>query len=364
MADGLPLHYQKIDMPANKNAMTRYALIDKMLANRYKSYSIQDITDELADKLPEYGQPSVTKRCVEKDLNYLEFDSPFDVEIEAYWVDAADCNGKTYRKRCVRYADPTFSIFKPKVTDEEKSVLVTALDTLGSFEGLENFEWLSDLKARLDLEEKPPVISISKNILNNSTLIAQLFTAIRLHQVITLKYHTFIDTESKNVDIIPYLLKEYNNRWFLIASACDTRRILTFALDRIEDFVINQRKKYCEQPEDLYERYEDIIGITYDEHAPVEDIIFWVSEKSKDYITTKPIHNSQKIIRNQELEIIKSDNPHLEKGVFFKISCKENYELVRELISLGEDLIVIQPLSLKNKIKEKLKKMTNLYSHS
>lgn len=40
-------------MPANKNAMTRYALIDKMLANRQKAYSIQDITNLLAEKLPE-----------------------------------------------------------------------------------------------------------------------------------------------------------------------------------------------------------------------------------------------------------------------------------------------------------------------
>ena len=70
--------------------MTRYALIDKILANRHKAYSIQDITNELAEKLPGFGQEPVSKRCVEKDLNYLEFDSPFDIEIEEYWVGAPD----------------------------------------------------------------------------------------------------------------------------------------------------------------------------------------------------------------------------------------------------------------------------------
>ena len=214
--------------------MTRYALIDKILANRHKAYSIQDITKELAEKLPELGQEGVSKRCVEKDLNYLEFDSPFNVEIEEYWTETFDKNGRPYRKRCIRYADPTFSIFKPKLTEEEKSVLTIALDTLGKFDGLENFEWLNDLKGRLNLEEHEPLISLSKNIHSNSTLIARLFTTITLRQVIKLKYHTFLDSTIKEVSVIPYLIKEYNNRWFLISAACDTGKILTFPLDRID----------------------------------------------------------------------------------------------------------------------------------
>ncbi len=161
-------------MPATKNAMTRYALIDKMLANRQRAYSIQDITDVLAERLPEFGQNPISKRCVEKDLNYLEYDSPFDVEIEEYWVDAADKNDRPYRKRCIRYADPTFSIFKPKLTEDEKTVLATALDTLGSFEGLDNFEWLNDLKSRLNIEGHAPVISLSKNLLDDSNNFEEL----------------------------------------------------------------------------------------------------------------------------------------------------------------------------------------------
>jgi hypothetical protein len=64
-------------MPATKNAMTRYQMIDTMLANRNRAYSIQDITDELGEKLREFGQEAVSKRCVEKDLNYLAYDSRF-----------------------------------------------------------------------------------------------------------------------------------------------------------------------------------------------------------------------------------------------------------------------------------------------
>lgn len=337
-------------MPATKNAMTRYALIDRMLANRTRSYSIQDITDALNEKLPEFGQKSISKRCVEKDLNYLEYDSPFNVEIEEYWIDASDKNDRPYRKRCIRYADPTFSIFKPKLTDDEKTVLSVALETLGSFDGLDNFEWLNDLKNRLNLEEHEPVISLSKNLLTNSTLIARLFTVIRLKQVISLQYHTFQSNEIRNVSISPYLLKEYNNRWFLIASASDSGRVLTFPLDRIDNFSFNFCAKYMSAPDDLYERYEEIIGVTYIDDNPLQKITFWVSDKSKDYIITKPIHGSQKALEGEKGSYLRQVYPHLKNGKFFQIECRENYELIRELISFGKDLVVVSPPQIKENI--------------
>lgn len=348
-------------MPATKNAMTRYTLIDRMLANRHRAYSIQDITDALNEKLPEFGQKPVSKRCVEKDINYLEYDSPFDVEIEEYCIDASDRHDRPYRKRCIRYADPTFSIFKPKLTDDEKNVLSTALDTLGSFDGLDNFEWLDDLKKRLDLEEHEPIIFISKNLLTNSTLIARMFSTIMQRKNIRLKYHTFQCSEKKTVFISPHILKEYNNRWFLIASALDSGKILTFPLDRIDDFSIVEINDFIPTPNSLHERYEEIIGLTFNADNPLQEIVFWVSDKSLDYVTTKPIHESQKIIRGEKELFLRTSYTHLKGGKFFKIECRENYELIRELCSFGPELIVISPSNILKTIIRRIEQMSNYY---
>lgn len=341
--------------------MTRYALIDKLLANRNRAYSIQDITNALSEKLLELGQKPVSKRCIEKDLNYLEYDSPFDVELEEYWVDATDCNDKLYRKRCIRYLDPTFSIFKAKLTEDEKSVLASALKTLGSFEGLENFEWLGDLKERLSLEEHSPIISVSKNILSNSTLIARLFTVIRLNQVVTLSYHTFVDAMPRTVSVTPHLIKEYNNRWFLIATASDTAKILTFPLDRIDDFSNDYVATYIPKPADLEERFEDIIGITYVDGCPVERIVFWVSDISKDYVATKPLHGSQRLLRGETAKNLREKYPTLKNGAFFEIRCMKNYELIRELSSFGPELVVLSPEHIVSEIRNRVSKMTAMY---
>ena len=348
-------------MTATKNAMTRYALIDKMLSNRNRSYSIQDITDSLAEKLLDLGMKPVSKRCVEKDIEYLDKNSPFDVDIEEYWVDASDCNDKLYRKRCIRYADPTFSIFKQQLSEDEKNILSSALETLGSFDGLENFEWLNDLQNRLGLESHQSIISFSKNLLTNSTLLAGLFTAIKLKSVVTIHYHKFDEEGARSTEVTPHLLKEYNNRWFLIASACDTAKILTFALDRIDSFEENHRAQFRRAPDDLLERFEDIIGMTYNEDAKVEKIIFWVSDISKGYIKTKPIHDSLRCLTGYKDSILSKAYPHLQGGEVFRIDCTENYELIRELCSFGPELIVLEPAHIRNRIHERLNQMVANY---
>lgn len=351
-------------MPTNKNALTRIVLLDKLLSDRYHSYSIQDMTDYLNKEIPQFGQSEgVSKRCIEKDIEYLEYQSPFDIEFERYSIDAYSSEkDKPYKKRCIRYADPTFSIFKGKLTAEEKEVLSSALSIIGSFEGLENFEWLDDLTKRLGLIEETPVIQLSQNLLNSSTIMAELFSAIKAKSVINLKYHKFGNKEIKAVILSPYLLKEYNRRWYLIAGAYDTGHILNFALDRIDGIEILTGYVYKEPNEDLSEKYEDIIGITYIETNPLEKILFWVNDKTSDYIKTKPIHGSQIFFKGTKEEDFRNNYPELKGGSFFQIECRKNYELIRELMSFMENLKVLSPKSLTDEIKEHINRMQSLYS--
>ena len=93
-------------MPANKNAVTRYYILDKLLANRYHNYSTEDLLRLVNEELIELGQKPVTRRTIELDLHYLEWESPFVAEIEHYQVDdISERTLKTIKKSCHRYAD-------------------------------------------------------------------------------------------------------------------------------------------------------------------------------------------------------------------------------------------------------------------
>ena len=342
--------------------MTRYALIDSMLANRHKAVSIQDITDFVNEHLPEFGiDEGVSKRCIEKDIEYLEWSSPFSVELEHYSIDATTVNDRVYKKRCLRYADPTFSIFKKKLTEDEKAVLESALTTLGSFDGLDNFEWLAELRKQLKVEERKPIISLSKNLVENSTLIASLFSAISNEQVVELTYRKFLDSTERKVIISPYLLKEYNRRWYIVGGAYDTNRVLNFALDRLVEieFKTGYTFKPCET--DLEERFEEIIGVTFNEEVPLTQILFWVSDAIKGYIHTKPIHGSQIHIKGDRADKLHILYPQLQSGDFLTIECRENFELIRELTAWGDDLIVLTPVSLRDRIVDRINRMKTRY---
>ena len=235
---------------------------------------------------------------------------------------------------------------------------------LGQFDGLPNLEGLENLRLGLGLRKpQRKIISLSKNPLEDSNILGELFTAISQKLTITLYYHTFKAKEARlSVNLYPYLLKEYNRRWFLIAAAESDGKLLTFSLDRIDDVKPLSSHKYAEYEGDINEIYEDIIGITYKEESPVYKILFWVSNMSADYVATKPLHESQRNIGSAHETELRSQFPQLIEGRFFLIECKENYELIRELTSFGKDLVVLSPSPITGMVEKRISDMNEIYS--
>lgn len=344
---------KKNHMPTNKNALTRYKFLDEMLSDRHHFYDIHDLTEKCNENLISAGLPEVSQRCIEKDINYLEYD-PFYAEIERF---------RAGGKRCIRYANPSFSIFKKELSEEESNLILEVFNTIGQFDGLVHFEWLERFKIGLGLKERPKVISFSNNpYLQNSNLLGALFDYISNQVTVELEYHTFSNTTKKTILIHPYLLKQYNNRWYIIAAAGNDKKILTFALDRIDKVTALPEVKFIPCEQDLSERFADIVGITLYEDRPLEHVVFWVSDSSKDYIITKPIHESQKHMKSNDLDVILKKYPHFKNGDFFSIDCIPNYELIRELCSYGKELIVLEPSSIKDEIFNRISLMLEEYS--
>ena len=352
-------------MPANKNAMTRYMILDKLLSSRHHKYSLDDLTEEVSKRLSEMYPDTngVVRRTIEKDIYYLEYEGPFMVDIERYTAPGYNKEKqKSFTKQCLRYSNPAFSIFKKEMSDDEEYLLREALSMLGQFEGLPNLEALEGLRLGLGVNRNDrKIISLAKNPLENSNILGELFTAISQKQVIELHYHTFQESGNiLSVNVHPYLLKEYNRRWYLFAAAESDEKFLCFALDRIDSIVPQPSHHYIEYEGEIDERFEDIIGVTLND-GPVLQIVFWVSDRSKDYVETKPLHESQRHINVELEEKLKNDYPILIGGKFFQIDCIENYELIRELSSFGKELVVLQPTEIKDKVATRVAEMNEIY---
>lgn len=152
-----------------KNAIMRYKTLDSLLSNRNRYYSVLDLLKRVNEVLELDGMEPVSRRCIEKDLNALEC-APYDAPIERVWYGG---------KKCVRYEEGGFSIFTQKLSEEEENLLSEVLNTIGQFDGIDNFEWLDGLKKRLDIKEHRRIIEFDSNpYFYGRNLIGSLFTAI------------------------------------------------------------------------------------------------------------------------------------------------------------------------------------------
>lgn len=355
-------------MPANKNAMTRYKILDGLLSSRYHNYSLDDLTEEVNRQLAEMYPDTngVVRRTIEKDIYYLEYEDPFMVDIERYTVQGYNKEKQRhYTKQCLRYASPSFSIFKKEMTDDEEYLLGEALNLLGQFDGLPNFDALEGLRLGLANKERTnPIISFVKNPLENSNLLGEIFTAISRRLVIELKYHTFATPENVlKINLHPYLLKEYNRRWYVFGAAEEDGKLLSFSLERINGMKPLPAHKYLSYKGNINEIFEDIIGVTLYENSPIYQIYFWVSDFSKDYVSTKPLHESQRGFNDDKEEELRLQYPMLEGGRFFRIDCKYNYELIRELSSFGKELLILSPIEIQEKVRQRVTDMAKCYQN-
>lgn len=339
-------------MPKNKNAVIRYRYIDELLSNRNRYITTRELAEKVNKRLVEDGYESVTLRCIQKDL--------IDLQDELFGADIIREN--IAGKECIRYAEKGFSIFTKKLSEDEEKLLSEVLNTIGQFDGLDNFEWLDALKQRLNISEGRRIISFANNpYLHNSNLLGKLFTTISNKVVINLSYHTFRDPESvKQVVLHPYLLKQYNNRWYLLGAAEDGY-ILNFALDRIDDIELMPSVKYMESDEGLEERFYDIVGVTLPKDTDVEKILLWVSETQYPYIETKPLHGSQRAIRGSRAEQLHNEYCFSD-GYFIEISCIVNTELKQLIASFIDQVVVLTPTSLRNEMAERVGALLKRYN--
>lgn len=339
-------------MPTNKNALVRYRHLDRLLSDHHHYYDIHDLTEKVNDMLEFDGFSSVTQRCIEKDL--IDMQGLFSAPIE---------HEKKNSKNCIFYWNRSFTIFSQEMSREERNLLREVLSTIGQFNGLDNFKWLDDFKIGLGLEERRQIISFSNNpFLQNSNLLGTLFDQISNEVVIKLSYHTFTDPTIRSIVFHPYLLKQYNDRWFLLGAADSDHKILTFALDRIDEVEPLPEKKYAECPEELQERFENIVGVTLYEERKCEHILCWVNDSSKGYVDTKPMHESYTPYKGEKEIELHNQYPQLEGGVFFSIDCIPNFELIRELCSFGSNLVVLTPDTIRSEIRNRLQEHLEQYN--
>lgn len=165
--------------------------------------------------------------------------------------------------------------------------------------------------------------------------------------VLSISYKTY-DNLCETYILHPYLLKIYNNRWFLFGYRPDVDdNYWCVPLDRIENIELKKDIDVKARPEGYNNYFDNIIGVTKGKLLEDDSIIKAFTEdniiirisnlKTWKRIVTKPIHKSQHIIRDYE-------NGYGE----IEINVLPNPEFYYRLLSIGKGIKIITPTTVSN----------------
>ena len=332
-------------MSINKKALTRYLAYDRCLRNRGRRWTWEDLRDEANKALEEEGMEGIGKTQFYADMQYMEL-SEWKAPIEKY---------KDGRTVYFRYSDSTYSINNQPLSDTEAEQLKSAVQVLSRFKGMPQFEWVNEIIPAL--ETKLGLVNIEREIISfesnvdyeGITYITPIFNAIINSRVLKIVYQDFKSPLSYEVEFHPYYLKQFNNRWFAFGHNPLRKGLTNLALDRIKASPEEINSNYIFKEVDWEDYFSDFIGVSKIEEKSVEIKFLILDSEQAAYIRTKPLHQSQKPIKQ------------VENGFETSINVIPNYELEKLILSFGERIKVLSPKSFQKKIAERLKKCYLLY---
>lgn len=332
-------------MPIGKHPYRRYHIIDQCLSNKHKRYHS---SDQLLQKLADKDMP-IQLRCLKADLEAMRNDSDL-----GYLAPIAYCRlNKGYY-----YTDANYSIRAVALSDEDHRALQFAIDILQQYMGVpmvKQFEGAIDKVVKVvkqlktDRDVKSRVIAFEKTpYYKGLEFFEKIHVAITDQQALKITYRKFFSDKGNIHTFHPYSMKEYKDRWYVIGYGKERHFTFPLGLDRIESIEDATVPYRPNKSIDLDKYFEHTLGITLGK-GPVQDVRLWFSPAQAPYIKTRHIHNSLKIISDDS------------EGLLVSLALIPNYELMQEILSYGAEVKVLGPESLRESIKEMLRRAGSLY---
>ncbi|SDL84617.1 helix-turn-helix transcriptional regulator [Pedobacter antarcticus] len=335
-------------MATNKHAIIRYEALDRCFSNKGRKFFIEELISYVANMITEYtgSEASISRRQLFKDMDFMRSEAGFRAPIIAI---------KEGKKAYYKYEDPKYSIGMQQINPVEAELLKNAIEVLGRFKGIAQFDFIPELSLKLKktfhLEDLENIIFFDYNeYLKNLDYLGQLLKAIQDKDVLNITYRSFNQDQEENFILHPFFLKQYNNRWFLFGQRSDYSSLTNLAIDRIISFSKSYHHEYQLFLVDPEEYFEDLIGVSKPIGAQAQLIQIKINKSLWPYIESKPIHSSQKIIAKEANYAV------------IQLDIIPNYEFYALLLGLGSAVEILNPKAIRLEFKAQLTSSLDNYT--
>lgn len=196
------------------------------------------------------------------------------------------------------------------------------------------------LKGRIIVDEVP----------SGRDHLTTIMEAMKENIEVDMTYHPFGHENSYTFRVRPYCVKLFEGRWYLLGQN-NRGEIRIYGLDRIEQVVVTDVAFDMPKDFDAAEFFRSAYGIVVDHDMEPERIVIRANEAHKHYLSSLPLHNSQRLIDD------------CGEYADFELTLWPTYDFVMKLLQAGPMIEVISPVSLRKTMKGWISEMYELYKN-
>lgn len=190
-----------------------------------------------------------------------------------------------------------------------------------------------------------------EDIPKGTEYIQTVIEAMQWNKELRIDYQPFHGSRAM-LHIQPYAMKVYHQRWYIVGFLKEQKGIRNIALDRVLNMELTTVTFRYPDDFDAEEYYSNTVGIFVNDKLKPQKVLVRAFGIHVEYMRTLPLHHTQKEIECKHQQY--SD---------FQYRLCLTPELTSQLLAMGEKIEVLEPVELREEIKNRLLNTLNRYHH-
>lgn len=198
------------------------------------------------------------------------------------------------------------------------------------------------MRSRISVEDVPSSRRFLMPILN----------AMEDGRKIEITYQSFYAPAATTFIVEPWGLKLHHQRWYMVGHSTAIDKTLVYGLDRIREFSLTDEQFEVPEDFDCDQWFGDVFGVN--SYAPEfnlepQDIEILVSCEQIDYILSKPLHRSQRLVGEDST------------GYILSMRLVPSCDFIMELMKYGAEIEIVKPIELREIFIQNIEEMNKRY---
>jgi predicted DNA-binding transcriptional regulator YafY len=286
-------------MPLNKNAYQRYIVIDSLLRNKMRPYpTMQELIAACNERL----SIDTKLNTIQKDIERMKMPPPDGFNAPIYY--------ERYHKGYM-YTDPDFKIGNLELTDADIASIRESLalvQSIGAGRIDEKFghamqKVLATVAEAFDQSERNAAsyLQTMSPPISRGFAHFELFSrACRERIPLSFVHYGYKKRRFTAVELHPFLIKEFDNKWYLFGYSENHREVRHFGFDRIYSPLLLNKPFARFDQQATFDLLAHAYGVFPIPDKKKQRITLEVSSLITHYFEAYPIHNSQQIKKHED----------------------------------------------------------------